>query len=265
MRHYNKHYNTQQTAVTDMEHENEDAHETPENRDQEEATGELDGEAEALPDVPPTPEEQARSKLQERFDAIRSDGGDIHQHVQTLADLARSCGSVVELGVRHVVSSWAFLYGLCRSDLPLRRLLLVDINETDISEFAGTAALVGVNVEAAWTNDLDLDLEGQSFDMVFIDTWHVYAQLKRELAKYAPHARKFIVMHDTTVDAVHGESVRLGMNTREQAALTGFPEAEIRRGLWPAIDEFVKANGSEWRIRARYHNNNGLTILERIQ
>jgi len=44
--------------------------------------------------------------------------------------------------------------------------------------------------------------------LVFIDTWHVYGQLKRELAKYAPLTKKYILMHDTTVDEWVGESVR---------------------------------------------------------
>jgi hypothetical protein len=35
------------------------------------------------------------------------------------------------------------------------------------------------------------------------------------------------------------------------------------RGLWPAIDEFLKEH-SEWKLEMRYTNNNGLTILSRV-
>merc|ERR1712046_92408 len=95
-------------------------------------------------------------------------------------------------------------------------------------------------------------------DLLFIDTWHVYAQLKRELALHAPHTRKYIVMHDTTVDAVTGSSIRERMNTAQQAIETGFPEEEIRMGLWPAVEEFLLDN-QQWRLKERLTNNNGLT------
>ena len=46
--------------------------------------------------------------------------------------------------------------------------------------------------------------------MVFIDTWHVYGQLKRELERYKNESRKYLVMHDTTVDGIYGEEIRMG-------------------------------------------------------
>jgi hypothetical protein len=45
-----------------------------------------------------------------------------------------------------------------------------------------------------------------------------YGQLKRELAKFAPWAKKYIVMHDTTVDATGGEAVR---ERKEEERLRG--------------------------------------------
>lgn len=37
---------------------------------------------------------------------------DIHEHLHTLYRYTRECDSVFETGVRGVVSSWVFLYGL---------------------------------------------------------------------------------------------------------------------------------------------------------
>ena len=37
---------------------------------------------------------------------------DINQHLPTLAKYAADCESVIELGVRSCISSWAFCYGL---------------------------------------------------------------------------------------------------------------------------------------------------------
>jgi len=42
---------------------------------------------------------------------------------------------------------------------------------------------------------------------------HQYGQLKRELAKFAPFSRRYLVLHDTTVDGEYGEALRLNIDT----------------------------------------------------
>jgi hypothetical protein len=109
-------------------------------------------------------------------------------------------------------------------------------------------------------NDLDLPLH--SADMVFLDTWHVYGHMRRELDKFGEVARKYIVMHDTSIDAFGGESIREAQDIPKLVEASGYPEAEIREGIWPAIEEFLAAH-PEWVIKTRYTNCNGLTVLER--
>ena len=104
--------------------------------------------------------------------------------------------------------------------------------------------------------------EDVTFDLTFIDTWHVYGQLKRELEKFAVFTNKYIILHDTTVDEIHGETIRCGMDAETQSKETGFPIEEINRGLWPAVTEFLDRN-PEWELKERFFNNNGLTILAR--
>ena len=70
-------------------------------------------------------------------------------------------------------------------------------------------------------------------------------------------------MHDTTVDEWHGETIRLGWDPVQQSKDTGIPVEEITKGLWPAVDEFLQSH-PEWKIDLRLVNNNGLTILKRI-
>ena len=98
--------------------------------------------------------------------------------------------------------------------------------------------------------------------MNFIDTWHVYGQLKRELDKFSKVANKFIIMHDTTIDGIYGETIRCNWNAKQQSIATNIPEDEILKGLMPAINELL-LNNKNWSIREKYENNNGLTILER--
>ena len=82
-------------------------------------------------------------------------------------------------------------------------------------------------------------------DLLFVDSWHVYARTSRELAALHGRVRWRIVLHDTTVDEWLGESLRMGMDFVEQARRTGYPISEITLGVWPAIEEFLAAHASE--------------------
>lgn len=138
-----------------------------------------------------------------------------------------------------------------------------DIQECDVSLLESVAVDFGIDVSYQWINDLNVNLSEKRFDMVFIDTWHIYGQLKRELAKYAPVTNKYIIMHDTEVDGIDGETLRCGWNPHEQSASTGIPVDEIVKGLRPAVDEFLE-NNNDWVLDIHYTNNNGLTVLRRI-
>ena len=118
-----------------------------------------------------------------------------------------------------------------------------------------------IKIEYTQVNNLQLDLPNK-VDMTFIDTWHVYGQLKRELEKFSKLTNKYIVMHDTTVDEIYGETIRQGLNAQQQSIESGFPIEEINCGLQKAIDEFLATN-AEWILYIRYINNNGLSILKR--
>jgi len=186
---------------------------------------------------------------------------DINEHLPTLCDLAKDCNSVIELGVRGVVSSWAFAAGLPEGS----RMFMNDLEPCKVDQFVRTAKMEK-NIDATFVHGSDLEIPlPEPADLVFIDTWHVYAQLKRELERYEPLANKYIVMHDTTVDEWLGETVRLGWSAEEQSKTTGFPVEEINKGLWPAVKEFLETHEGKWEIKERYTNNNGLTILSRVR
>ncbi len=187
---------------------------------------------------------------------------DINEHLPTLADYASKCESVFETGVRGCVSSWALTHGLLRNNSSKKLLLMNDINPCDIRELLNVTKDLPIQMRYEWKNNLDLNLT-ETYDLTFIDTWHVYGQLKRELAKFAPLTNKYIIMHDTTVDEWLGETIRSKWNAEYQSKLTGFPVDEINKGLWPAIQEFLEANPN-WVLHERFTNNNGLTVLRRI-
>jgi hypothetical protein len=185
---------------------------------------------------------------------------DIFEHMPTLYELAKQCTHITELGVRAAVSSYAFGYGLVGR--PDTKLVMVDLEDSQgIQTFLQKAKKQGLN--AVFYQQNDLECVQEETDLVFIDTWHVYGQLKRELARWHSVTRKWIVLHDTTVDADEGETVR-GKTSDEEidemSQKTHIPREEIMKGLWPAVEEFL-AEHPEWKLQKRYTNNNGLTIL----
>jgi hypothetical protein len=90
----------------------------------------------------------------------------------------------------------------------------------------------------------------------------VYGQLKRELTKFSKITNKYIIMHDTTIDGIEGETIRVGWDANKQSAESGIPVEEIRKGLIYAVNEFVHDN-PDWYVKDVFTNNNGLTILAR--
>jgi hypothetical protein len=185
---------------------------------------------------------------------------DINEHMLTLFKYASKCSHITEAGVRGAVSSYAFAAGLLGT--PDNKLVMIDIHSNDsVASFRAECDAEGVNTVFYEQSDLDCPMEPT--DLLFIDTWHVYGQLKRELARWHPYAKTYIIMHDTTIDEYVGESCRYNMDATKQSEASGIPVLEIKMGLWPAIVEFL-SNHPEWVLEKRYTNNNGLTILKRV-
>jgi len=204
-------------------------------------------------------------ELGQRYHTACTEGSDIHEHCPTLAKYAQECAHVTEAGVRSAVSSWALLYGLVASSQTEKRHIGIDLSyHANIGAVARLATQLGVTYTFLEGNDLAVPLE--ETDLFFIDTWHVYGHLRRELAKFAPLTRKYIIMHDTTVDAVRGESLRESYlhDIDAEVASSGYPREEIERGLWPAVTEFLEQH-PEWKLLERFTNCNGLTVLQRVQ
>ena len=180
---------------------------------------------------------------EQHFTQICETRTDINEHLPVLRKYAEECDTVTEMGVRSVVSTFAFLIAKPKS--------LVSIDLYHPSRWPNGKENIALVEE--WAKETGVDfrfVEGSTreiiideTDFLFIDTWHVYEQLKIELERHGNKARKYIGFHDTTLFENFGETLGHG-------------------GLWPAIAEFLEAN-PHWRIKERRTNNNGLTILER--
>lgn len=188
---------------------------------------------------------------------------DINEHLHILSKYASKCSSVLEAGVRNVVSTWAFVNGMRSSYAIDKNIYSVDIDNAPIQNARQVAKSNGINLTFTKSDILEYNLK-EYVDLLFIDTFHCYGQLKRELTKFAPLTRKYIIMHDTTIDGTASEIIRNRnlFNVNELKLRLGWSEKELTTGLWPAVTEFLNAN-ADWKLHFRFIHNNGLTILKR--
>jgi len=158
---------------------------------------------------------------------------DINEHLPTLNKYATLCDSIIELGVREIISTWALLAG--RPD----KMLSIDLDNPEKH---------GVNIDEVYEacNDADIEFEFKQADsttvdlpetdLLFIDTLHEYAQLKAELNAHHTRVKKYILFHDTV---------------------------SCQHELMPAIIEFLQAH-PEWKMREMHYYNNGFAVIERV-
>lgn len=185
---------------------------------------------------------------------------DIYQHMPRLKELAQECCSVVEIGVRSMVSSWALLQGLSESSAASRSYLGIDL----VSPPQGTLSLAKVLAQdhgiqfTFWEmNDMDVDLPHA--DMLFIDSLHTYCHLSYELEKFSPRISKYIAMHDTSSPWGDQDDPEYSGDYSEYPSFIN----RKKKGLWSAVIDFLRRH-PEWTLWERHCNNHGFTILKRI-
>jgi len=206
------------------------------------------------------------SEILEEYNTAHNTLVDIHEHIPVLYEYALKSTSIIECGVRSCVSTWAFIRGLENQPMnPNEPKLLIGIDldiPIKLEKIRKLATECNVFYRFWCGNDLKYT-DNLNVDLIFIDTWHVYGHLKRELNKFALLAKKWIILHDTEIDGVNGESIRCRCNIEEQAKENNYSVEEIQKGLWPAVEEFISQNPN-WVIEKHYKNCNGLTILKKI-
>lgn len=199
-------------------------------------------------------------ELTKEYQLLCNKKSDINEHLPTLYKYAMESNVILELGVRNCVSTWAFALGLAQNSNEHKKLIVNDIMECDIRNLEKAFLKTNMKLEKYWQNDLTLDLQ-EKVDLLFIDTWHIYGQLIRELEKFHSLVNKYIILHDTTTYATRPEPARHAI-IKHSMKESNITKDEIKKGLKPAVDEFL-AKHSEWTVKEIFTNNNGLTILER--
>ena len=169
--------------------------------------------------------------------ACRDTRSDINEHLPTLLKYGRSVNHITEFGVRGGCSTLAWWYAWPES------LRCYDIAPCEAHDFLMS------KTEDAWELDYKfiqadvLEIEIEETDLLFIDTYHTYDQLSKELALHGNKSRRYLIFHDTVTFGEQGED-------------------HNKPGLVQAINEFLWRN-KHWSVKEIFYNNNGLLVLER--
>jgi hypothetical protein len=203
---------------------------------------------------------RSQIELNQQYVQARTTPSDINEHVIILRFLAKECSSVVEMGMRTMVSSWGILKGLSENPSPSCSYVGIDINVPPLDILTSAKQLAenhGISFTFCQANDMNIDIEPA--ELLFIDTLHTYCHLTYELEKFSPKISKYIAMHDTSSP----------WGTRDEDSYRGnfseYPSEynRVKRGLWPAVEDFLLRH-PEWALYDRSFNNHGFTILKRV-
>ena len=191
------------------------------------------------------------NKIIDRYEELCLIPSDINEHLPTLKKYSEECDIVTEMGVRWIVSTWALLSG------NPKKMTSIDLNHPsvfggNIDEVYNAVNETSINFTFIESDSLKINIE--PCDLLFIDTWHDYSQLKKELTRHHNNVKKYIILHDTNTFGYEDEP--LDWNNIEVI------ETNLPKGLCPAIDEFLMTN-KEWVLWERKPNNNGLTVLKK--
>lgn len=183
--------------------------------------------------------------INSKYNHLCSIPSDINEHLPVIKRYAEECEHITEMGVRYVVSTWAFLAASPKRLISYDILTGLDMNvfSQNLEEAKTKAAESGIDFSFVHADVLNIEIE--ETDLLMIDTYHEYNQIKNELKLHGNKARKYLIFHDTTTFGEFGET---------------FKEPNTV-GVWPAIEEFLNEN-SNWKIQEFLTNNNGLTVLK---
>lgn len=199
------------------------------------------------------------------FNYLSQKPSDINENLPLLKKYAEECDHITEMGVRWAVSTYGFLVGNPKKQIGID-LDLPDIwNETNFTP--DRECTVKAITEHANNNSTDyefiqsdsLSINIEETDLLFIDTWHAFLQLKHELYKHQKNVKKYIILHDTATNA----HAYVDSRTHHADLPEIHPGDKNKEGLLPAVDDFIKDH-PQWVIKEKVENNNGMMILERV-
>jgi hypothetical protein len=147
---------------------------------------------------------------------------DINEHLETLKKYTEECDIVIEMGVRQIVSTWAFLAGNPKK--------LISLDLYNPAHFGGNLqevydAVSSTDIDFTFIEHDSLTYDIDSCDLLFLDTWHDFLQLKKELTRHHTKVKKYIIFHDT-VSFAHSDE-----KNADEMGMLNQTETNLPKGL----------------------------------
>jgi len=205
--------------------------------------------------------------LESLYINLKNENGDINEHLDTLKKLASECDTVIEFGVRWMVSIFAFVTSGCKNLYAYDLNHPAGFNGYKYDQLEKYCKKYHINFQFFQKDVLTLENIPEC-DLLFLDTVASYLQCKSELNLFSNQVKKYIIIHDTTLNADVDENfpsreewiVKYSSNEKIKSIINFEDQSS---GLNKAIEEFLKSN-KNWKLFRKYENYNGLTILKKI-
>jgi len=210
------------------------------------------------------------NQLEENYIATCNKQNDLTPYCPVLDYMAANVSSVTEMGIGPLNlglnSTWGLLHGLNRSELEgPKKYVAVDYpahiadNPLNTHIFYAQKIAQELGIEFNFIEADSVTIEIDETDLLFIDTDHRYQHLIKELRMHSSKVKKYIIMHDTS--GFYGTKENWPYDHEKRGEYRDKPE---QYGLWPCVVDFLTEN-DDWALLKRYEENNGLTIIERVQ
>lgn len=224
-----------------------------------------------MTDFADSPPEQWTSlrKLWNVYDYHEVTPSTVNQHLPTIRGYAAQCTSVLHFACWEGDSMWAILMGLAENQakgpktyqgvfpvaLPSRHPeAALPLSQENGITYKYDGGRLKREVEDP------VSVYDQPVDLLYLCTWSTYCHVRYQLEKFAPLAKKFIIIHNTTACESSDDRAYVdnGLDYSE------YPQHydRTKKGVIPAIFRYIKEH-PEWLLYQRYKNNQGLIILKR--
>lgn len=196
-----------------------------------------------------------REAIERLYREYLVDGNSIAAHMPTLRDLAYGCRTVVELGCQFGKGATALLLG-CTDDGNDGVLHSVDLHATGQARELVARAGGCMIFHECDTRTAPIP----PCDMMFVDSFHSFAQVDAELKAHASKVRKYIAFHDTITFGTIAAADDRGNFSMTQNRGQMIPLEKL--GVLPAVVDLLMRDPS-WQVIRNDKHGHGLIVLER--
>ncbi len=205
-------------------------------------------------------------QLKDLYHEMREKSSDMRENLPILRTLSSRSTTVMELGVRNMVGTWAILLGLAENSNISKKIYIgVDLtypNPAIMVKASMLAENTGTLFFFLASNDMELiNFKSviRGVDLMFVDSLHTYCHVRYTLESYAPLVQKYIILHDTNGPWSYIDQDNYSGNYSEYPL--GY-NCTNTKGVLPAVKDFLRRN-KNWIVKRHSHRSNGATLLIR--